>query len=400
MLKKIVFYFLTWRVILLIIVLLVIPILPLQPNFLGGGISTYLEKPYLWAFANFDGEHYIEIARWGYRPLTYFYFPLYPIFIKTSEIVRSNITKIDPSLTSYMLSGLIISNVAFLAGLVGLYKLVMIDLNDNIAKLTILLILFFPTSFFFGSVYTESLFFTLTVWSFYFARRGNWLFAGILGGLSAATRIIGLALFPALIIEYFNQYPLKNRLGEINILKHTKNIWGIIFVPLGILTYMYFLNLRSGDPLGFLNSVNIFGEQRSSVFVSLPQVFYRYFFKIMPNLNYDYFPLVFTTFLELIAAVIFGVLGIFGILGNLGFVNKLKIRPSYTVYFVLVYLIPTLSGSFSSMPRYVLICFPAFILSAILLNNISKVGKAAIFTLLFIMLVISTAFFARGYWVS
>ncbi len=379
--KKNDFYFLLklfvgWRLILFFFLFLAIRTIPLQQNFLGGRMANYLANPWLWAWVNFDGEHYLAIAREGYRALTYFFFPVYPMIVKALAIV-GGFGRPDFLATV----GLLISNISFLIGLVGLYKLARLDYSEKSAKLTILLLLLFPTSFFFGSFYTESLFLALSVWSFYFARRGNYLVAGILGGVSTATRIVGLALIPALVLE-------ASKTGKKDILQKTV---GILLVPLGLLIYMYYLKLATGNPFEFLSTITVFGEQRSSEIVLLPQVFFRYFFKILPNLNYSSWPSVFTTFLEIATATVFFVLAI---------ISFLKIRLSYAVYFLIAYLIPTFSGSFSSFPRYAVILFPAFILGASLINSRPKILRGLISIILFITLAIACMLFVRGYWIS
>jgi hypothetical protein len=124
--------FITWRIFLFIFLFLAISIVPLQMNFLGGGLESYLAKPYLWAWANFDGEHYLSIAFRGYQALTYFYFPLYPLLIGFILKVFS------PSFLSFAFSGLLISHAAFLIGIIGLVRLVRIDYKKEVASLTIL----------------------------------------------------------------------------------------------------------------------------------------------------------------------------------------------------------------------------------------------------------------------
>ena len=358
--------FVLWRLATFLFLFLAIKFVPLQlgHNFLGGGYGNYLSEPWLWSWANFDGEHFLSIARFGYQPLTYFYFPVFPLLARFLGIALGEGAKI--------FSGLIVSNVSFLLALIGFWKLILLDYKRDVAKLAIVLLLLFPTSFYFGSYYSESIFLALVVWSFYFARTGKWILSGILGGVSTATRIIGAALLPALVLE-------------------KKRKWPIVLIPLGIIIYMYYLNVKTGDPFNFLNEISIFGDQRSSSFVLLPQVFYRYFVKILPVLNYQYFPGTFTTYLELASAILFLALSV------LAFI---KLRASYAIYLALGYLVPTLSGSFSSLPRYVLSLFPGFILLAIYSQKLSKVWKTVLFSLLFIGLAVSTCLFLRGYWVS
>ena len=164
----------------------------------------------------------------------------------------------------------------------------------------------------------------------------------------------------------------------------------------------------------FLHSVGVFGEQRSESFVLLPQVFYRYLVKIIPGIDYSYFPTIFATWLELITAVLFGFLGILGILTGLasgseslkarrgvwGVLAKINFRLSYAIYLIFGYIIPTLSGSFSSLPRYVVVLFPAFILSSIYLSKLKKAVQYVVYLLLMLSLVVATTLFVRGHWVA
>lgn len=370
--------FLAWRVILLFFLLLSVRILPLQEEFLGGGLRLYMKTPWVWAWGNFDGEHYLSIARDGYSSLRYFFFPLYPFLIKLFAFGGR-------ALHSYFSSGLFVSHTSFLFALAGLWKLFSLDLKKEQIRRTLLLLFLFPTSFYFVSLYTESLFLALVVWSFVFARDKKWLLAGLLGGLATSTRIVGLALLPALAVEVWQDYRKTGRASA-------KAILGLLFVPLGILLYMYFLQVRVGDPLAFYHSLNeVFGEQRSSSLVLLPQVFYRYIFKILPNLNYSYLPSVFTGWLEFLTGFVF--------LG-LSVISFWKTRLSYAVFLLIGYLIPTFSGSFSSLPRYALVLFPAFMLLATFIENLPKVVRGSIYALLFVSLGVATGLFARGYWVS
>jgi Gpi18-like mannosyltransferase len=368
-----------WRVLLFVFLFLAIFTLPLQNNFLGGGLSNYLKAPWLWSWLNFDGEHYLSIARQGYLPLTYFYFPAFPLMVR---LVASLFGR---SFLSLALSGLLVSHLSFFLALVGLWKLIRLDSKEGIARLAIAGLFLFPTSFYFGCFYTESLFLALIVWSFYFARKQKWFLAGILGAVSTATRVVGLALIPALLIEAWLQKGEKKKYNLI------LPFIGVTMISLGILAYMYYLQLETGDPLEFFHSVSIFGQQRSPNLILLPQVFYRYLFKILPNINYSYFPVVFSTWLEALTGLAFLAISIIGFF---------RLRLSYAVYLAIGYLVPTFSGSFSSLPRYVVVLFPAFILFANYLSKKSKVLQILNFAILFICLGIATSLFVRGYWIG
>jgi len=77
-----------------------------------------------------------------------------------------------------------------------------------------------------------------------------------------------------------------------------------------------------------------------------------------------------------------------------------KTRLSYAVFMFCAYIIPTLSGSFSSFPRYALVLFPGFIVLAIYLSRVPSIFRILVYTLLGITLVIAETLFVRGYWVS
>lgn len=368
--------FFIWLAAIFFFIFLAIKFIPLQKEFLGGGLSNYLANPFLWAWGNFDGEHYIAIAQNGYQPLTYFFFPLYPLLIKYLAVGFGS------SVVVFEKTGILISLVSLFVGMVGLVKLLKLDYKDDLIKITILFLLIFPTSFFFASVYTESLFFALAVWSLYFARSKKWIWAGVIAGLATATRIIGLALVAALVVEGIIAYKKDKKLFL--------PILAIFLSLAGFAIYICYLWMRTGDPLNFLHTVSIFGAQRSGNFILLPQVFYRYVFKVLPNLNYTVFSSFFPSVFEFVIALVF--LGI-------SILAFWKTRFSYAIYLALGYLIPTLSGSFSSLPRYVLILFPAFVVLAQILAK--KKSLLVAFSLIsFILLAICLAFFTRGYWIS
>ncbi len=369
--------FLIWRILLFVFLFLGLTFLPLQRNFLGGEIANYQSSPWFWAWANFDGQHYLSIAqKGGYGFGQQAFFPLFPSLIKFLGGIFGG------GLASLNLAGLVISNVAFILALVGLYKLMRLDFSERITRLTMILVLAFPVSFYFGSVYTESLFLAFVVWSFFLAKKNKWLYASVLGGLAAATRVIGVLLLPVLFIELLKK-------SKFNVLD--KRYLYLLLIPFGLFAFMYYLYQTYGDPLLFIRALPGFGEQRSASPILLPQVFYRYIFKILPAVNYSYFPAAFTTVMEFLVG------GGLLILAVLAFK---KLDLSYSLFLASGYLIPTLSGSFSSLPRYALVLFPAFVLLAIYLEKASGIIKLMAVSIFAVGLCMATALFVRGYWVS
>src|SRR3990172_347434 len=80
---KILLIFLVWRIILILILLFAINFIPLgyADRFLGGGPLNYKISPHLFSWANFDGEHYLSIAIFGYKNLEQAFFPVYPALV-------------------------------------------------------------------------------------------------------------------------------------------------------------------------------------------------------------------------------------------------------------------------------------------------------------------------------
>lgn len=375
---KILMIFLTWRFALVVISLLAIHFIPLgyKDRFLGGGPIYYSISPQFFAWANFDGEHYLSIAIFGYKHLEQAFFPFYPILI--SLFSRPNPFNLYASLVNSTLAGLIISNVSFILALIYLWELIRIDFSKKIAYFTIILLLIFPTSFYFGAVYNESLFLLLSVLAFLCARKGRWFAVGIFGAVASATRVFGILLFPALLIEAYQQK-----------VSFYKMLW-IFLIPLGLGVYMFYLNMTIGDPLAFYTFQKLVGEQHQAGIITLPQVYFRYI-KMMATTSIQN-PIFQTIVLEFLAGLLFLLLPIYGYFR--------KIRFSYLVYAMIGFVAPTIQGSFSSSPRYVIILFPSFIALALGLNRLPKVLKLFILLVFSFALLVEATLFLRGYWVA
>lgn len=381
MFKKIFISFFTWRIALFFIAFLSIYLLPVF-----GARFPYADRvleithlPYwIWGFGNFDGVHYLRIAQDGYlAQYSQVFFPLFPILIRFFSFIFPRIPNLDTNIftdPAYFYSGIILSNAFFLGALFVFYKLINLDFKKDVSFLSIILLLVFPTSFFFGSIYTESLFLLLAISSVYLIRKGNFFWAAILISLATVTRITGVILIPLYLVEVFQS---KNRVNYI---------WALI-TPLGILIYMYYLKLTFDDPLYFLTSQPVFGAGRSgSQIILFPQVVYRYI-KIFLTTNILTLPF-FNAFLEFAFTLI-----------PLTFLIALvkKMRLSYWAFSISALLLGTLTGTFSSMPRYVLISV-VFLLPYLIIQ-FRKYTKALII-ISAVLWVLLTMLFVRGYWVA
>lgn len=377
MFKQIFIFYFLWRLFLVVVSLLAVYFLPLayQDKFLGG-VKNYFSAPWIYGWANFDGEHYLSIAMFGYKSLEQAFFPVYP---KLIALINTPLTFIlGSSLLSSVVVGLVISNVAFVITLILLFKLICLDFKKEIAVSTIIVILLFPTSFYFGALYSESLFLLFAVTSFFCSRKEKWLLAGIFGCLAAGTRVFGILLLPALLIEAWQQKA-----------KIHAYLW-LLLIVLGLGAYMFYQQITVGDALAFYNLQKIVGEQHQSGIVLIPQVFYRYI-KMFFNINI-FNPFSFAVILELLSGIIFFVLPFLGLIK--------KIRLSYLFFAFFGFLLPTVQGSFSSSPRYVIVLFPSFLVLALILKDLPKWLRVVYYSISIIFLCLATAMFLRGYWIA
>jgi Gpi18-like mannosyltransferase len=362
-----------WKTLLIFVLIAAFEFIPLySPHLLGGGINNYTERYYFYPWANFDGEHFTAIAQFGYQQYTQAFFPLYPYLISFGKYFSGDM------LLSLVISGLLVSSISLFLGLIFFYKLLKLDYSPNFSLGVILLLLVFPTAFYFNGVYTESLFFMLITGSFLFFRKKQYLLAGIFGCLASLTRVFGVLIFISFLIEIWQfRLPL------------SKTFW-ILLIPAGLLSYMIYLYYSVGDPLAFYNLQLIVGEQHQRGVVLFPQILYRYL-KIV--INFDSLNPLFTTILlELAIGIVFMILPIIGFFK--------RIRLSYIFFAFMGYVLPTIQGSFSSLPRYVLILFPSFIILALLVKPLPVFIKICLFVMSSTLLIIEAGLFLRGYWVS
>lgn len=264
-----------------------------------------------------------------------------------------------------------------------LYRLIVFDFKPKVARLAVYLVLLFPTAFFFGSVYTESVFLLLSILTFYFIRQKSFFLACLFACLASATRVTGVFLWIALIYEYWqiNGKNLKNFLNP-------ESIW-LLLPPLGFLSFVRFQFLNTGDPYFFINFQNTFADRTTEKIILLYQVFFRYSKMIVFMDHMD--PLFYTILLELICATLVLLILIF---------SFRKIRFSYWIFMFLSYLLPTLTGSFSSMPRYVLGMFPVFIFISSWIENQHPYIKYFYYAFSVVFSIFAITFFTRGYFVG
>ncbi|PIY69375.1 hypothetical protein COY90_01010 [Candidatus Roizmanbacteria bacterium CG_4_10_14_0_8_um_filter_39_9] len=403
--------FTIWRIVDIVITLIAPHIIPYLGFFPYKDLLVQYHLPdFLSHLASFDGVHYTQIADNGYAEHEQAFFPLYPLLIKGLTFITQN----------RLVSGLIISNVAFLFGIMIFFKYLSLigvenpgipsgadppirrgaptgkDSRQNLSMIVIFLLLF-PTSFFFGAVYTEGLFFFLFIASLYFLKKKNYWVAGIFAGLSSATRLMGIFLIIPFLVSFLTDksFNLKRYMVRVG------HYLFLIFSPLiGFIMYSGYLWKTTGDPLYFFNAQPSFGANRSTHLILLPQVLYRYIkIFITASWNFQYFT-------SLIEFVLFGfifVVLIFDLMKFIKFTEKWKLkignydRFTLNLFSFINLLLPTLTGTFSSIPRYALMSVSMFLYLGEIRNAAFRTGILISF---FILHAVLLGFFIQGYFVG
>ena len=276
-----------------------------------------------------DSYWYLDIIQHGYylqennTLSNVVFFPLYPFLIKIVGIAL---------LGKFALAGWLISMAALIGACAFFYELLREFHPDIEAEKPILLMLIFPTAFFFNVMYTESLFLLMTMGTFYFALRKEYYKAGAFALLGALTHSNGVFLSLPIVWKIIEQHGWKSIMG--------KKIIPAFFAPIGTFSFLLYDYLKFKDLFLFFKIESAWG--RGFVF------------------NIDHF-----SFFSHPSIVNMGIDAAFTVLiiGAIVLVWK-KLNPLYSVFMSLTVLSALTSGTLMSIGRYSLVLFPLFILLA------------------------------------
>ena len=331
---------------------------------------------------HWDATRYISIAQYGYKtPFDFAFFPLFPLLTGTLAT--------PPGSWSYLLVGMLLSNVALLGTLFVLYQLAVDQAGEEVARRTLLYLCIFPTAFFFFAAYNESLFLLLVAGAFLAMRQQRWWLAGLLGCFAALTRSAGLLLVVPYLYEVWQGNAPTPAIGRANILRYGRALAPILLIPLGTCIYSFYCWKMTGNPLEFAAVQYHWARELSWPWVG----FWHASFELFLNQPFGSFNEV-HILLDLCATLGFIVLIIVG---------WRKIRVSYSIWMALLLLYILLTPSVGqrdpliSNQRFVLEMFPAFITLALISLQKPRLHQALL--LLFpILLATLSLLFVMGRW--
>ncbi|MBD3279639.1 MAG: hypothetical protein GF390_02920 [Candidatus Pacebacteria bacterium] len=291
-------------------------------------------------WARWDSGWYLHLAKHSYQTanqgdptsINWAFFPLYPWLIKLSSwLVPTQLRTTE----TWLILGIIISNLSLLLGLSLLYLLVkQIWKSPQIARLTIWYLLIFPTSFFLGTVYSEAVFFCLAVASFYLAYQQKWFLTALTASLLTLTRPLGILILMPLLWLYAQKkhWQLK------------KPGWQWLYLALIPLTLLSFFTYAYSQTQSWLAPVQAQQAWKRQLDWPWQALFHsQHFIGYITPLDR-----------------VFTWLGV-----GLSFLGVVILPASLAIYGLLLTIAPLFSNSLLSISRFLTVVFPSFIILAI-----------------------------------
>ncbi len=315
-------------------------------------------------WSRWDSAFFHSIAESGYNYIpgqrsNAAFFPAYPLAMRAAHALLPGDTDV-----SWFVSGILVSNTILLVGLCYFVLLVRLDWDNATAGRAALYTLLFPTTLFFSAVYSEALFFAVTVASFYHARRNQWIAACGCAAIAVLTRAPGVLLAVPLLVEYLHQRNYKLRAVRLDLA-------AFALIPASFAGLLFYFHLSTGNMFAIQDAQAAWGDGWGQL--TFPWMGY------MRSLNRPFHPVETMDFIFAASALV------------LVTVAALRLRPSYGVYAVISYWFITAWGTLDSVPRYMLPIFPMFMLFAMWGKNpvfdrfyvVCGSGLAALFMLRF-----------------
>jgi len=317
-------------------------------------------------WAHWDGAWYSQIAAEGYgSSASTAFFPLYPLLMRLfAELFGGPM-----SLGVLSLWGVLISLLVLPFALYFVYRIAEDGWGTRTAQGTVLLLAFFPTTFFLNAVYTESLFLALSAGSVWAARvRKNLLLACALAALATATRNVGVFLVVPLAYEW-----LRGEAGRGSGLWH--GLACLAVAPSGLLWYAAYLSLRTGNPLLFYQAQHYWSRRPTDPLALLADILVEAYESLAglfrPRTLADS---ALEDLIERLDGTTDAYNLLFLLLATALLVLGLRVLPLSLSAYALLLVIPavffvTPSTPLMGLPRYVLVTFPLFIVLATVLKN-------------------------------
>ena len=375
-----------------------------------GGVGDAVLSP----LAHWDAVWYLSIAGSGYgatdSPRTAF-FPLYPLLTRGLGELGGG------SPGALLVASYAVALAAFLAALVLLHRLAVLELGRRVAGGTLLLLCVFPATLFFGAPYSESLFLLASVAAFLAARRGAWAWAGVAAAAASGTRSAGVLLLVPLVILYLygprqdraDELPSAPRDGWLGSLRPVHAIrpeaaW-LLLAPVGLAAYATYLGLAHDDPLAFCAVQEFWARDFAGPLGGAWDGLVAAWAGVRQLLSGSRETVYFTAAagdpyrvaahnLMLLGFLVFGLCAAVGVLRRLPF--------AYGAYVVCALMLPLSfpvePQPLMSLPRFLVVLFPIFMWLALVCEERRATDRVAVVSAVVLGLFVTQ--FAGWYWVA
>lgn len=285
------------------------------------------------AFKTWDANHYLYLANYWYSPfnINNAFYPLFPFLVRLAGYL----------VPDALVAGLAISTALTVLAVVYLYLLIRKTCSEEVAYRSCLVMLAFPTSFYCGLMYTESLFLLLSVMLLYYLGEERFAVAALCAFLLPLTRPTGiLVIVPALAVLV-----LAPRLRERFTVK-------MLLVPAGFLAgygaYLLVMKTATGDPFAGFDAQKVFQANNSLSKLFHPlDWFMDNFVHIQLTLNGFTTSIVNRAFFVCYAVI--------------AAVSFKRLDPPLYLFLLVTGLIPAMTGSLTSYMRYLVVVFPLYV---------------------------------------
>lgn len=324
-----------------------------------------------------DTPWYLEIAAHSYTCYgTSAFMPLYPLLIRGLGFLTGG---------NLLAAALLISSVASFFAFYLLYQLASeLTGSAEIARASVVALAIFPVAFFLMAGYTEALFLVLAIGAYLAARRERWLLAGALATLATLTRLQGILLLAPLLLELL--------LAQQSRLKDWRPWLALLLAPATLMLFIVYIRLTEGLSLPWEPLSSARGSWHlhyvwpwQGIFADLGALIAQ------PDVG----TLLSFKFFDPLSAILFAVCTV------LAFRRlNLPLAVFMAVMWLSSVIKVTADGYTTSISRYMLALFPAFIIMGMLVTRWPRLARLGVGVVSGILLSVYLFIFLIWGWVA
>ncbi len=317
----------------------------------------------------FDAQQYLHLSVYGYQPGQgpIAFWPLWPGCIALGRLL---------GLTP-LVSALLLSNALAIAGALVFHRLAALDIGQSGADVALLLLLAYPTAFYFALPYSESLFFLLVVVLFLALRTSQIAIATTAATLTPLARPVGAFIVIPLLVHLF--FVRRERSWE------RRDVAPIGGACAGVALYFAFMTIATGDPFAAFGAQKWFASHGSLQRLLDPVAFVQVLFgpgKLLAFTGSLLDRIFFAFYVAMLVPI-------------------WLFNRTYFAYALVLGVIPAVTLYFASFSRYTLVLFPMFIvLGKALSTDRAKVWLPAILAISIAVQTLLYILHCNSHWVA